>query len=212
MSIKPDFTKDILLKCAKRYFLFNTQMVKAILNGDKTQTRRIISPKDLEELLNTVGDLYTLNPIDENHKCYYTLNVGNILYIRETFAKCDCGECEDCKELDGLVYRADFDENGWHKNELYTCHEDEIRFTPSIHMAKKFARLFIEITGVRVERLQDISSEDIYNEGMSFSDTTRCDVWFRELWDSTVSKKDYKWDANPWVIVYEFKVLEYAKK
>jgi len=132
--------------------LFNTEMVRAILDGRKTVTRRVIDRDivnncDMEKdgtLLNYQnchGDF--INPVD---LCRYKVN--DILYVRETF----------WKGVNDYVYRADFigDEN----------YNDSYVWSPSIHMPKEAARIFLKVTGVRVERLQDMTAADCHKEGI----------------------------------------------
>ena len=207
--------REELLKNAK-LILFNTQMVQAILEGRKTVTRRKIDRDitnfcdvDVDGTLlnyqNCDGDF--INPVDI---CRY--KVGDILYVRETFCEVPY-EYEHIPMENGhitvpkIAYRADskIDYTGIWK--------------PSIHMPKELARIFLKVTNVRVERLQDMSIQDMINEGVKASDITtnrgvieyRVVNRFEELWDSTVKKKDldkYGFGANPWVWVIEFERVE----
>ena len=173
--------------------LFNTKMVQAIQRGYKTVTRRIVKPQP-------AGDGSKPEPLTTRAGCWNTWgddNVycqpyrpGDILYVRETWAPVDGG---------GYIYRAGFgsDKPLWH---------------PSIHMPREAARIFLRVTDVRVERLQDIG--DCTREGIPHGKhetahmndyDERCD--FKALWDSTIKPADcaiYGWDANPWVWVIEF--------
>ena len=197
--------REELLKNAKP-ILFNTEMVQAILDGRKTVTRRKIDRDitnfcDVEvdgmllDYQNCHGDF--INPID---LCRY--KVGDILYVRETWSIHECVKCQagipalggECKCE--YVYRASYGAT-------------DFRWKPSIHMPKEAARIFLKVTDVRVERLQDITEEDAIAEGMS---KTLVDgvVFisakgnFHVLWDSLNIKRGYGWDTNPWVWVIEF--------
>lgn len=163
--------------------LFNTEMVRAILDGRKTCTRRIC--KDANEY--TVPDMefydadkrtYAVhNFADLEHTEKVSIGErtcpicpGDILYVRETW----------CKELERYIYRADYSDT----EKFYQGGKEiNMKWHPSIHMPKEAARIFLRVTNVRVERLQDITVEDALAEGMD---------------------KYIRWDANPWVWVIEF--------
>lgn len=192
---------------AEKPILFNTEMVRAILDGRKTQTRRLCKglPKD-----------GTASPYIMGYKPPF--RAGDILWVRETWA--DIPETAP----GNLHYRANatqadldwFRENGW-------------KWKPSIHMPRRAARLFLRVTRVRCERLQDITAMDAFNEGtgrlflddIAYGDKDyECDVddeygvareQFAWLWESTLRKNDlprYGWAANPWVWVIEFERCE----
>lgn len=180
-------TRSELLERAKP-ILFNTDMVRAIQDGTKTVTRRIIKPKYTntkiilknEQAFETVGTPATTVEIMAPYK------VGDILYVRETWKGIGPASARD------YVYKADdpLGTDKWH---------------PSIHMPKEAARVFLRVTNVRVERLQDIDDDGVVAEGLEIG------APFDELWDSTIKKSDrdmYGWAANPWVWVIEFEVME----
>ncbi|TKU48098.1 hypothetical protein [Citrobacter sp. wls714] len=196
----------------ERGMIFNGEMVRAILDGRKTQTRRIMkvqpepsksrpgdfwfSSKKLESMVH-VSDLAPGNsPIADchlfyqEHCCPYGLP-GDRIWVRETFG--DCGA--------RLVYRADTDDGAKCKVK---------RWTPSIHMPRWASRILLEITDVRVERLASISNEDARTEGYPAereADGGNSDpwLWFRDLWDGIYPEQSFK--NNPWVWVIEFKVV-----
>ncbi|HFF9139710.1 TPA: hypothetical protein ACQ9T4_002903 [Yersinia enterocolitica] len=190
--------------------LFNSEMVQAILSGRKTQTRRIISEKTLHlfDVAAIAGECHPLGLCDQRSQSYYLEfcplgNPGDQLWVRETFG--DCGV--------RLVYRADSDDGA-------ACIVK--RWTPSIHMPRWASRINLLITGVRVERLNDISEQDAISEGLECyvddgvpyygpfnNGDCRPDVVFRGLWDSIYGKKEGEnWQANPWVWVIEFERME----
>lgn len=181
--------------------LFNTEMVQALLDGRKTVTRRkididIVNQFDCESdgtatafVEQSTGDSY--KPADV---CKF--QVEDILYVRETF----------CKSDDGYHYRAGFkDTEGLMKAYGYKWH-------PSLHMPKEAARLFLNVTDVRVEKLHRLSCEDALSEGIKCAEHD--DSWlirFKNVWDSTVKNGDsnlYGWDSNPYVWVIEFERCE----
>lgn len=215
-------TREELLKIAKP-ILFNTEMVQAILEGRKTVTRRIIKPqpptqcKYSEELsnlfyakfINLDGEIIHLAK-----KPYMQPNLvgegGDILYIREKFAHTWRPDSNDI----GFIYKAD----GEPQEFPYWGNVKQNKFKvwiPSIHMPKIAARIFLKVTDVKVERLQNITSDynNFNKEGIIEEHGFRSEMHrdFIDLWDSTVKKQDldqYGWDANPWVWVIEFERVE----
>ena len=201
-----------------RSILFNTEMVRAILNSEKTVTRRVIKPQPPEgELL--LG--FCMGGI--SHGCigfgkYPEIHFmatppchpDDILYVRETWCPYDNDHI-----IDGVkyAYRVDATPDSEEIREAYGYH-----WHPSIHMPKEAARIFLKVTRLRVERLQDITAKDIVKEGLqpyihtdgSYHDGSNR-TQFMGLWNSTIAKKDikqYGWEANPWVWVIEFEILE----
>ena len=207
MAIKPIF--------------FNTEMVRAILDGIKTCTRRIC--KDANEC--TVPDMEFYNAdkrtyavhnfADQEHTEMLSTGErtcpicpGDILYVRETWKKAP----------NGYYYYED-----WQRNDI----ADVTKWKPSIHMPKEAARIWLKVTDVRVERLQEITDEQAKREGIQYDECPTGFTWKQEtdmhncyttpigamqaLWNSTIRKSDidrYGWDANPWVWVIEFERCE----
>ena len=173
---------------AEKPILFNTQMVKAILSGGKTQTRRLCKGQPQDGIT---------NPEQLGYEPQY--HVGDVLWVRETWIK-DVGR---------YMYRANYSDT-----EKFYMNGREIRMTwrPSIHMPKEAARLFLRVTNVRMERLQDISPEDCVKDGGFTNEAVNLlgvEVLFGALWDSTLKNADipkYGWFANPWVWVIEFDI------
>ena len=202
-----------------RPILFNTDMVKAILAGQKTQTRR---PLDVQPQSDEYRLTRVVSSSEKNHEgkmrwvvtnedstrvirsddrlfiCPYG-QPGDLLYVRETFrvfdssAECACYDHCVCSRHNGKpMYFAD----GF-------CTKDDYKWNPSIHMPRWASRLTLEITDVRVERLQDIDRGDCMAEGCPFPNMAVNDPigWFSGLWDSIYGN----WHANRWVWVVEFK-------
>ena len=218
--------------------LFNTEMVRAILDGRKTCTRRIVkdgipddamwgytafTPKGYISCRGVYADGYG----EGFYKLPY--QPGDILYVRETWERFECWNCEgdergNCpkepkksvlnKTCGCYMYRATDEISG------------DAKWHPSIHMPKEAARIWLKVTDVRVERLRDIDEDGALREG---AQGIRCDhvalgehgctdcmntgwieppqVGFMQIWDSTIKKSDidrYGWDANPYVFVIEF--------
>ena len=219
--------------------LFNGEMVKAILDGRKTVTRRPIK-KQPPTGLRWIGWILssTMRKIEgcafwgesswahENHYAKPPYQVGDILYARETFTRYQTAnyirrpDGRSFSEIsDGqFAYRADgfgtIEDLREHIRLMSDCSLEEVfiedeKWRPSIHMPREAARLFLRVTGVRVERLRAITEEDAINEGVPCC-TGNGGVYpnaatsFRVLWDSVYSKRGYGWEQNPWVWVIDF--------
>lgn len=215
-------TRTELLAVAKP-ILFNTEITKAIQNGTKTTTRRCVKPKSK----NAYGFFVTTKVSDGTFAGVYDYDedenafdnpqkepykVGDILYVRETWKQATCDPAGGGYALtDTYLYKADC------KADSKMLAED--KWHPSIHMPKNAARIFLRVTDVRVERLQDIDENGIRNEGLSsmavhVGDMEIAQAEFAHLWNTTVKKSDldrYGWDANPWVWVIEFERVEVTK-
>ena len=199
--------------------LFNTDMVRAILDGRKTCTRRVVKPQWEEcPQCKYMHKEYVYDKLAQNvycARCGYPLvperkspyQPGDILYVRETWYK----------RLERYMYRADYsDAEKFYRNGK----EIKMKWHPSIHMPKEAARIWLKVTDVRVERLQDIAENGIKNEGIrlkqkdcvsKFDYISELYFLFIRLWDSTIKKSDldiYGWDANPYVFVIEFAKID----
>lgn len=178
--------------------LFNTEMVRAILDGRKTVTRRAIRPQPEGRPIRMTENscypgCYAIEGTPRVIRPPY--QPGDTLWVRETWAKSMAGT---------FMYQAD---------DKAIMVE---RWRPSIHMPREAARLFLRVTGVRVERLKDIDGHGILKEGIDNGKSnpamgTRWEnmqsMAFAELWNSTLKSADlplYGWAANPWVWVIEF--------
>lgn len=211
--------------------LFNTKMVRAILDGRKSCTRRLVRflPGENPQWTGYIKDgLMLYNGKNEPCIRKAPYQPGDILYVRETWQylyELDGNEqvIEDTGKYyyaatDTIPFNTYVDENG--------VRHDHAPWRPSIHMPKEAARIFLRVTNVRVERLQEMKDEDCEKEGLEnfckkcstlFSECDTClndggiKEDFKELWDSTIKKSDlatYGWDANPWVWVIEFERCE----
>lgn len=199
--------------------LFNTDMVRAILDGRKTVTRRIC--KDANE--HVVPDMsfydaekrtYAVhNFADKEHTNQLStvertcpICPGDTLYVRETWHKYKkrVGNGEGCHIAEFYGY----------KSSIANSEDANEPWKPSIHMPKEAARIWLKVKDVRVERLQEISGGDLLKEGIDLFQSNYVRVAFDEfknLWNSTIKKEDldrYGWDANPWVWVIEFERCE----
>lgn len=206
--------------------LFSTQMVKAILENRKTMTRRVIKPQpngtfDVERFgLGFYED-------DEWVPLKKPFSPGDVLWVRETWnygfvEEPDSEYSNDCWfEQEKPGYRPKYSiapRRYWYKADPEDkAIMDEIQgpWRPSIFMPKEACRIFLRVTGVRVERLQEISNADAKAEGIPpeeewpFDDTPR--EMFAYLWDDINAKRNggaYAWDSNPWVWVVQFERTE----
>ena len=197
--------------------LFNSEMVRAILDGRKDATRKIVkgfipddavwgytafTPKGYISCRGTFADGYG--------EKFFKLpcEPGDILYVRETWKKA----------LNGYYYY-----EAWQRNDI----ADVTKWKPSIRMPKEAARIWLKVTNVRVERLQEITDEQAKREGIQYDECPTGFTWKQEtdmhncyttpigamqaLWNSTIKKSDldgYGWDANPWVWTIEFERCE----
>lgn len=202
--------------------LFNTEMVRAILDGRKTCTRRLVRflPGENPQWTGYIRDgLMLYNGRNEPCITKAPHRSGDILYVRETWKRAP----------NGYYYYED-----WQRNDI----ADITKWKPSIHMPKEAARIWLKVTDVRVERLQEMKPVDVIKEGAypdcwdclntygesgsqccygTEEQCSQCDevmMEWEKLWTSTIKKSDldkYGWDANPWVWVIEFERCEKPK-
>ena len=181
--------------------LFNTEMVKAILDDRKTQTRRLVKEIPLHAPYFEVVDGKPM-ACDENGDWYPAtyfsrIQPGDMLWVRETWCHVKFGLGEWHYE-----YRADCsDPRRWSNGSF-------AEWRPSIHMPRAAARLFLPVKDVRIERLQHISIDDAIAEGCNAATPI---LQFQRIWDGTIKKSDlnrYGWEASPWVWVIEFEKVE----
>lgn len=187
--------------------LFSTPMVKAILDGRKTMTRRVV--KKFED-----NGFMILEP-DPSY-CPYG-QPGDRLWVRETWRPAYDKELYCCVEFRSNASRIKPAAGSLSEDQGHRFADDcpdvpsiHAKWRPSIHMPRWASQITLEITGVRVERVQDISEQDARDEGASpiTENKTVSGVFrsgFRLLWDSINAKRGYGWDANPWVWVVEFR-------
>lgn len=208
------------MKSIMKPILFNTIMVRRIREDQKTNTRRLACSN--EEVYKSAcfhgmwNETYSFeNATDLLGKWYLSkvkkppYKIGDILYVRETW----------CQSHDGYHYRADGEDicvSNLSGGKDYIGKSDGLRWRPSLHMPKKAARIFLRVTNIRVERLQDITIEDIEKEGVycdsmytrdHFAYAPGMYLHFIKLWDSTIKSDKislYGYNANPWVWVISF--------
>ena len=164
--------------------LFNTDMVRGLQNGTKTATRRLVKPQPKDGFLPTWRENW--DSVAGAQPAWVVLppyHPGDILYVRETF----------CLNNFGYHYRAD-----WLDDNCPDMSADD-KWRPSIHMPREAARIFLRVTDVRVERLQDITYEDCLREGITddeiderdaFRPVTSAKWLFARLWNGLIKKAD----------------------
>lgn len=185
--------------------LFNMEMVRAILDCRKSCTRRIIKPQPQGYFEVSEEPLYIYDTDGKQGKITPPYQPGDILYVRETFI-----------QAAAHIFWYKADDKPWMSKDLL--------WKPSIHMPKEAARIWLKVTDVRVERLQDITGLSVQKEGIEldskecaskFDFITELFLLFQKLWDSTIKKSDldrYGWDTNPYVWVIEFERCEKPKE
>jgi hypothetical protein len=207
----------------ERPILFNTPMVQAILSGQKTQTRRIVNKAPTTEInhrlialdngwnwqVDQQGIVPTMHREIHNPMVCPFGQIGDRLWVRETFRLYDLDECPHadfpcgCPRNGTPLYKASHD-----------CGDGE-KWKPSIHMPRSACRLILEITNIRIERLNDITSEDAKAEGFDYSThpsaiqmgyAIGAKTNFRVTWEQIYGHNE--WNKNPWVWVVEFKVIQ----
>lgn len=199
--------------------LFNTEMVRAILEGRKSCTRRLVKPEPQGYFEVNEEPLYIYDTDGNQGKITPPYQPGDILYVRETVWQ-KTGHYLDVDGETKAVWCNEFKyvatdekpETGWNYSWVKR---------PSIHMPKEAARIWLKVTDVRVERLQEITEDGAKAEGANFKNGKNVGFEekmnrtaierFAEIWNSTIKKADldrYGWDASPWVWVIEFEQCE----
>lgn len=190
----------------ERPILFSGPMVRAILDGRKTQTRRVIKPQPMLEETEYAADILHVqhNP---------PFGIGQKLWIRETWGvSAQIGDIFNIRyKADGLT--KDLRVRDW-DGKLFAQLDKAMRqgWRPSIFMPKEAARIWLEITDIRVERVQDIGMREILAEGVDgdhrqgvAKSAEQLRASFARLWDSINVKRGYSWESNPFVWVIEFR-------
>ena len=193
----------------------NGEMVRALLDGRKTQTRRIIKDctvgrDQISKFIQIEKKFIGCYPEDVpeliRECCPYGIP-GDRIWVREAFRV-----HSRATDVATLVYKAS-ERNSWteqtHRVPVAVCNKPATpeKWTPSLHMPRWASRILLEITGVRVERLRSMSQDDARAEGViAASGPMEAGLAFRELWDSIYG--EVSWKANPWVWVIEFKRVE----
>lgn len=196
--------------------LFSTDMVRALLNGRKTMTRRIVKARNESGLFQVgktkdTGEVVSIWAINEDEEWQHDMScpygkVGDVLWVREKWFAVE-------REKQGignqfLIFETEWDESGIIESAPLRPLRKKYAFGghPSIHMPKEFCRIWLEITGIKVERGQDISEEDCYSEGV-----TNKKFPFKE-WERLWTKINgaESWQQNQWVWAISFKKIDHS--
>jgi hypothetical protein len=219
----------------ERPILFSSEMIRAILDGRKTQTRRVMKPQpDLSEWRFTgeTWEKYLGYPIGHDVPKSPYGSIGDLLWVRETFLDGEdypCSPHYDSEKESRWTYKADCPPDQW----------ENISWKPSIFMPRSASRITLKITNIRVEQIQQISRDDakaegiddstlIYKNGDERHNYRRSEIYqkfgkpygkgdvkvaderdcFAYLWDSINAKRGFSWGSNPFVWVIEFERVE----
>lgn len=205
---------------ATKPILFNTEMVRAILDGRKSCTRRLVKPEPQGYFEVSEEPLYIYDTDGKQGKITPPYQPGDILYVRETFAWCPCWDCEMDTEQGACtdhIYHSEKKEYGCYMYRA-SCEDNEYpsadTWHPSIHMPKEAARIWLKVKNVRVERLQEMKPVDVIKEGAypdcwdclntyeesgsqccygTEEQCSQCDgvmMEWEKLWNSTIKKTD----------------------
>ena len=221
----------------ERPIIFSGESVRAILDGRKTMTRRVIKPQLPDEPTKEPGFRRGVRG-DVVFYCGARCPYGSVtsrLWVRETWAVGEnLNQSSPCTfiawptwfKADDAYYCI---ENGHHKYGFHSPNAKRGKWRPSTHMPRWASRITLEVTNIRVERLQEINKEDAVKEGVDYRkcptyqtgeqylDNIHCGRMitsidyikgFQKLWDSINEKRGYSWEKNPWVWVIEFKVVK----
>lgn len=210
-----------------RPILFSAPMVRAILAGEKTQTRRVVKPQPVELpdfnrgglSYNVRGSIYRAwNPsvMDPSCPCGQP---GDRLWVRENGFERPERTLKQMREGADTWPKFAYDADGWGEQDHADFKAWGFKRRPSIHMPRWASRILLEVTGIRVEQLNDISTEDAYEEGASLwaAENAECLLGegmkyrniieaYKALWESINGAGS--WSANPWVWVIEFKRVQ----
>lgn len=214
----------------ERSIIFSADMVRAIMDGKKTQTRRVIKPQPRYGLFREpMWSLWKNGVWADGYglqlRCLYGV-VGDQLWVKETWAT--AGNWDEYKPSELLDHWFSLSQLRYKATEKFPDGE-YFTWRPSIFMPRWASRIQLEIKGVRVEQLREITEEDAIAEGVGFGFqmnagwpdyryiNTRgiCELTqdsvvmsFSTLWDSIYKKRGFGWDVNPWVWVVEFARVE----
>ena len=219
----------------ERPILFKPPMVRAILEGRKTQTRRIMKPQPyaFSQGKGNMPALIKLRESDSNYNVPHNIcpygQVGDRLWVRETWRETWSSSHnpmdKPSKHETGVEYRATW--NGRRDPEARTivtngpryggdmAKDGHVKWRPSIYMPRWASRITLEVVGVKVERVQEINGTDAQAEGWprdqelfpTVNAGYKANFWFSNLWDSINAKRGYGWSVNPWCWCVEFKQL-----
>lgn len=201
----------------ERPILFNAAMVRALMDGRKTQTRRIAKVETCDTrplggasvFITPSGFYVPRTPQDHVSYCPYGQS-GDKLWVREAWRTTgDDGRCNDMPPRDLQPHQVWYEADG-----VAAISEFVGKYRPPMFMPRWASRIMLEITSVLVERVQDISEDDAKAEGAAPSivgtdlEHLKYRAGFQSLWDSINAKRGFGWETNPWLWVIKFKRVE----
>ena len=197
--------------------IFSAPMVRAVIAGEKTQTRRVITPQPPTMIYNDGTNRWYPSGVWGGKDWHAKYEAGDLLWVRETFGSSLLGD------YTFLQYKATVDTDDPCAYPIDFAQYEKIEsksWRPSIFMPRWASRITLRVTSVRAQRLQDISSGDAMDEGVGevpaawegLGDTFGMGplafvAAFKNLWDDINAKRGYSWDSNPWVWAYKFEVV-----
>ena len=189
----------------ERPIAFSPEMVRAILDGRKTMTRRVVKPQPDRDGLSKLIDGPWIDTSERVFPCPHGVP-GDKLWVRETCAFVECDSTPSGIPIDPfVVYFADGASLEALRHHGYFVE----RWTPSRFMPRRASRILLEIEDIRVERVQDINEYDAQDEGVDGVETKWLPTYianFARLWNTIhKAKPEHQWDANPWVWVVSFR-------
>jgi hypothetical protein len=200
---------------SERPILFSAPMIRSILAGRKTQTRRVIRDTGLYAIDDAIHGATVAARERENLLTQSPIKAGDTLWVRESF----CAP-EGLDKPASVIYRADWSDEDLSASDAARRRFPEIaraypdtRWRPSIHMPRSMARILLRVTEVRIERLQEVTPDqcraeghptrpEISNDPEVHDDAAR--DWFMDLWDTLNEYRGYGWKSNPWVWAITF--------
>jgi len=209
----------------ERPIIFSSEMIRAVLDNKKSQTRRPIKPQPELDVCrgwwwkgkcygivaSLYGNKFPVAKLIQDMRTACPYQIGDILWVKQTCKYYGYAGGIILVDKAGLTWRP----NDFLPQDVWVEFADKYRnrWCPAIFMPKWASRITLEIINIRVERIQDISEEDAIVEGVDgalFADDGSPDyiLAFRYLWDSIWAKKGFGWDQNPWVNVIEFRRIE----
>ena len=183
--------------------IFSAPMVRAVIAGEKTQTRRVITPQPPTMIYNDGTNRWYPSGVWGGKDWHAKYEAGDLLWVRETFGSSLLGD------YTFLQYKATVDTDDPCAYPIDFAQYEKIEsksWRPSIFMPRWASRITLRVTSVRAQRLQDINEDDAAAEGIKRHSGPYI-LDFAKLWDDINAKRGYSWDSNPWVWAYKFEVV-----
>lgn len=202
-----------------KQILFNTEMVRAILDGRKTMTRRVVKPQPPNGVKLIYPGATSGIWRSSGESVWFEINepcdTGDILWVRETWGiqsahRFEC-DAKIAYKAGGDLQKVQFSNWDDYDRFIWNKHIGDGKWYPSIHMPREAARIFLRVTDLRCERLHDISADPPGPENQVVREGFKYECDFIAGWERTIKPADratFGWDANPWVWVIEFERIK----